>query len=141
MPATITVNWRAVKRLALVLVCITLPVLYYLYHTFKPPVALYTDLFASEVELSKTVIQTQGKDRYVKFRQLQGAGFNNQVRHRSGLKVVESGLICVVLGPRNTTVPSPGSADLESVCIPAAHMASTWRESNGSTLSFPSRSD
>lgn len=83
MPATITINWRAVKRTALFLVCVTLPVLFYLYHTFKPPVALYTDLFNAELEASKTVAEIRGKERYVKFRQLQGAGFNNQVRRRS----------------------------------------------------------
>ncbi|KAH9484955.1 Strobilurin A biosynthesis cluster protein l1 [Psilocybe cubensis] len=80
MPATITINWRAVKRITLFLVCVTLPVLYYLYYTFKPPVALYAELFDAELKASKTVAETRGKDRYVKFKQLQGAGFNNQAQ-------------------------------------------------------------
>jgi len=79
MPASITFNWRILRRLFFALLCIALP-LYYLYHSFKPPVALYNDLFNLETESSKSLIHNERGNKYVKFRQLQGAGFNNQAQ-------------------------------------------------------------
>jgi len=78
MPATFFVNWRIVRPLLFACGCLSF-VLYYLYHAFKPPTALYNDLFNSETQVSKNLIHNERGNRYVKFRQLQGAGFNNQV--------------------------------------------------------------
>lgn len=75
---TVTLHWRLIRRL-LVLFCATL-LPFYLYTTFLPPKALYNKLFDAEVLDSKKLIRNErGNNKYVKFRQLQGAGFNNQV--------------------------------------------------------------
>lgn len=53
----------------------------YVYLSLRPPYALYTTLVQAEQETSLQWIEnTGGSSKYVKFRQLQGAGFNNQVR-------------------------------------------------------------
>ena len=74
---TLTLNWRLIRPL-LVLFCAIL-LLFYLYTTFLPPEALYNQLFDAEVRDSKKLIRNERGNKYVKFRQLQGAGFNNQV--------------------------------------------------------------
>ena len=74
----LTLNWRLIRPL-LVLFCAIL-LLFYLYTTFLPPEALYNQLFDAEVRDSIKLIRNErGNNKYVKFRQLQGAGFNNQV--------------------------------------------------------------
>jgi hypothetical protein len=70
-------NWRLIRPL-LVLFCATL-LLFYLYTTFLPPEALYNQLFDAEVRDSKKLMRNERGYKYVKFRQLQGAGFDNQV--------------------------------------------------------------
>ncbi|KAF9482256.1 hypothetical protein BDN70DRAFT_801955 [Pholiota conissans] len=79
MPPTITLNWRVLRPLLVLLTVISF-VLYYLYLAYKPPTILYTDLFQSEAEGSKKLIHNEIGNRYVKFKQLQGAGFNNQAQ-------------------------------------------------------------
>ncbi|KAF8971133.1 hypothetical protein BDZ97DRAFT_1341378 [Flammula alnicola] len=79
MPATITVKWHVLRPLFLVLFCIGL-LLYYLYLAYRPPTALYTDLFQSEAQISQKLIHNEIGNKYVKFKQLQGAGFNNQAQ-------------------------------------------------------------
>ena len=73
----VTLNWRLI-RLLLVLLCLVLSI-FYLYPTFLPPRALYNDLFDGEIQDSKKLIHNERGNKYVKFKQLQGAGFNNQV--------------------------------------------------------------
>ncbi|KAF8160619.1 hypothetical protein B0H34DRAFT_653897 [Crassisporium funariophilum] len=79
MTATITVNWRLLRPLLCLLVCICLP-LYYIRWTFRPPVQVYSNLFMTELEESKKLIHNERSHKFVKFRQLQGAGFNNQAQ-------------------------------------------------------------
>ncbi|KAF8812923.1 hypothetical protein BYT27DRAFT_7085694 [Phlegmacium glaucopus] len=74
----ITLNWRLIRPL-LILFCLTL-LLFYLYTTFLPPGEAYKRLFDAEVQDSKTLIHNERGNRYVKFKQLQGAGFNNQAQ-------------------------------------------------------------
>jgi hypothetical protein len=74
---TVTLNWRLIRPL-FVLFCAIL-LLFYLYTTYLPPEALYNQLFDAEVRDSKKLIRNERRNKYVKFRQLQGAGFNNQV--------------------------------------------------------------
>jgi hypothetical protein len=52
----------------------------YIYYTLRPPYALYDGLFQSELKDSQDLIRNTDQRKYVKFKQLQGAGFNNQVR-------------------------------------------------------------
>ncbi|PFH52089.1 hypothetical protein AMATHDRAFT_141135 [Amanita thiersii Skay4041] len=52
----------------------------YLYISSRPPYALYTSLFDAEVKSSRQVIKSSANNKYVMFRQLQGAGFNNQAQ-------------------------------------------------------------
>ncbi|KAF4620441.1 hypothetical protein D9613_000245 [Agrocybe pediades] len=79
MPATFFINWRIVRPLLFICFLVTIS-LYYVYYTFKPPTALYNDLFVSETQASKDLIHNERGNRYVKFNQLQGAGFNNQAQ-------------------------------------------------------------
>ncbi|KDR75020.1 hypothetical protein GALMADRAFT_268566 [Galerina marginata CBS 339.88] len=79
MPAVITLNWRVLRPLLFILFCVSVPV-YYLYISSRPPLALYEDLFTSEAEASKNLIHNERGNKYVKFKQLQGAGFNNQAQ-------------------------------------------------------------
>ncbi|KAK0476662.1 hypothetical protein IW261DRAFT_1367446 [Armillaria novae-zelandiae] len=51
----------------------------YLYLSHRPSYALYTDLINSEIQHSLHVSESSTK-RYVGFKQLQGAGFNNQAQ-------------------------------------------------------------
>jgi hypothetical protein len=51
--------------------------LYYLYHQFAPPYAIYDDFSKSET-LDSLALAGLKANKYVFFRQLQGAGFNNQ---------------------------------------------------------------
>ena len=76
---TVTLNWRLIRPL-LILFCITV-LIFYTYTAFSPPGELYNQLFEAEVQNSKKLIHNErGHNlKYVKFRQLQGAGFNNQV--------------------------------------------------------------
>lgn len=75
--ASVTLNWRLIRPL-LLLFCATL-FLCYFYTTFLPPKSIYNQLFDAEVRDSKSLIRNERGYKYVKFRQLQGAGFNNQV--------------------------------------------------------------
>ena len=75
---TLTPNWRLIRPLLLLLLCIILS-LFYLYTAFLPPGEVYSQLFNAELQDSKKLIHNERGNKYVKFRQLQGAGFNNQV--------------------------------------------------------------
>lgn len=75
---TVTLNWRVIRPL-LIVFCIAL-LLFYIYSTFLPPAEVYNQLFDDEVRDSNKLIHNDRGNKYVKFRQLQGAGFNNQVR-------------------------------------------------------------
>ena len=76
--SSITLNWPVLKPLLVLLIFASLS-LYYIYFTFLPPTSLYSDLFTTESDASKKLIHNELGNKYVKFRQLQGAGFNNQV--------------------------------------------------------------
>ncbi|KAF8902942.1 hypothetical protein CPB84DRAFT_1678445 [Gymnopilus junonius] len=72
-------NRRIFKLFFFIIFCFLLP-LYFFHVSTRPPLALYDQLFATETELSKNLIHNERGNRYVKFRQLQGAGFNNQAQ-------------------------------------------------------------
>ncbi|KAJ7703221.1 hypothetical protein B0H17DRAFT_1042316 [Mycena rosella] len=55
-------------------------VLYYIYHQYAPPYAIYDALAQSESRASLALVADRNPPKYVFFRQLQGAGFNNQVQ-------------------------------------------------------------
>ncbi|KAJ3546603.1 hypothetical protein NMY22_g1988 [Coprinellus aureogranulatus] len=76
--ARITLNLRAIA----ILVFMTLGISGYIYYTYyRPPYALYDELFRNELKESQGMIRNKGEGRkYVKFKQLQGAGFNNQAQ-------------------------------------------------------------
>ena len=57
--------------------CLTLFLVYYYLNT-RPPYALYNQLDSQEIHHSEQLVQFEEK-KYVMFRQLRGAGFNNQV--------------------------------------------------------------
>ncbi|KAJ7462265.1 hypothetical protein B0H11DRAFT_2054875 [Mycena galericulata] len=55
-------------------------VLCYVYYQLAPPYAIYDSLTQSELHASLALVQDHDPKKYVFFRQLQGAGFNNQVQ-------------------------------------------------------------
>ena len=63
-------------------------------------------------------------DKYFKFKQLQGAGFNDQVR-LSSFSFIALGLFKPSLGAGNSIVSSSCSTNESRLCISASHMAST----------------
>ncbi|KAJ6609895.1 hypothetical protein B0H10DRAFT_2063017 [Mycena sp. CBHHK59/15] len=67
-------------RLPALLLLAFLLFLYYLYRQLAPPYAIYDAFAQSESRTSFTHINDRNADKYVLFRQLQGAGFNNQVQ-------------------------------------------------------------
>ncbi|KAJ7647355.1 hypothetical protein FB45DRAFT_998502 [Roridomyces roridus] len=54
--------------------------LYYLYRRLAPPYAIYATYTQKELLASLSVIEERPTAKYVLFRQLQGAGFNNQIQ-------------------------------------------------------------
>lgn len=80
--------WRPLRLLLLVFLAVTL-VLSHRYLKSRPSYILYKVLSDSEVEQSHNLIRNaRGNPRYVLFKQLQGAGFNNQVSQSKLLKTV-----------------------------------------------------
>lgn len=71
-------RWRLLRLLLALLLLVSLTAAY-IFLKSRPSYALYRALDLAEVALSQDLIrQTSGK-RYVLFKQLRGAGFNNQV--------------------------------------------------------------
>ncbi|KAJ7725844.1 hypothetical protein DFH07DRAFT_896786 [Mycena maculata] len=67
-------------RLFGLLTLLLLFVLYYVYHQFAPPYTVYDTLTQSELRESLALVEDRTPQKYVFFKQLQGAGFNNQVQ-------------------------------------------------------------
>lgn len=67
-------------RYFLVLLAAAVLILLFTYLKYRPPYAVYNALTALELEQSTKSINTPNQQRkYVYFKQLQGAGFTNQV--------------------------------------------------------------
>lgn len=75
---TVTLNQRIIRPLLLFGFALSF-VIFYLYVAYRPPIALYADLFEAETKESKALLHNEIGNKYVKFKQLQGAGLNNQV--------------------------------------------------------------
>ena len=75
---TVTWNQRIIKPFLFFGFALSLVTLY-LYVSYRPPIALYANLFEAETKESITLLHNEIGNKYVKFKQLQGAGFNNQV--------------------------------------------------------------
>lgn len=55
----------------------------FLYRKYRPPWEFYEKLSVVELDESKSLLGASGSgQRYAKFKQLQGAGFNNQVSRK-----------------------------------------------------------
>ena len=74
-----SVNWRGCRTLLLAIIVLGF-VSHYFYVDYKPPTALYDDFFQEETRKSEKLLHNNFGNKYVKFKQLQGAGFNNQVK-------------------------------------------------------------
>lgn len=121
MSLPIPLNRRILRLLAFVLFFFSV-FLYFLYVWTRPPLALYNQLFDTETELSKKLIHNERGNRYVKFRQLQGAGFNNQV-FAYLYPFLLYGCSSGYLGSRNIAVSSSRAANISNLCIPTHDMA------------------
>lgn len=71
---------RSRSRYFLLLVLLLALTASYLYLSFRPNYALYDALADLELLSSRQTIANSSHTRYVLFKQLRGAGFNNQVR-------------------------------------------------------------
>ena len=116
--ARITLNFRAIGLLALTIVAVA----GFVYYTYRPPFSLYDQLFRSELKESQDAIHNTVSDRkYVKFKQLQGAGFNNQVRETlivSGWTDIDRRLT----GTRDSSLSPSSPADWADVRLSALHL-------------------
>ena len=121
MTLTLT-KWYLIRLLLLFLFSITL-LLIYSYTIFVPPGELYSQLFEAEVQDSKKLIYNERGNKYVKFRQLQGAGFNNQVRPFSLENLL---FIITVSGTRDSPFSSSCIANVSYLRLSAFDMASSW---------------
>lgn len=54
----------------------------YIYLKSRPSYELYKSLSENEFEQSRKLVRNSRENKYVLFKQLQGAGFNNQVSKR-----------------------------------------------------------
>lgn len=75
-------RWRALRLLLALLLSLSL-LSAYVYLKSRPSYAFYHEVTRLELQQSQELIsqaRAHGKQKYVRFRQLQGAGFNNQVR-------------------------------------------------------------
>ncbi|RDB16754.1 hypothetical protein Hypma_002386 [Hypsizygus marmoreus] len=72
-------RWRLLRPL-LALVIIFSFFISYIFLKSRPSYALYNTLADDEIEASRKLIRNTRNSRYVLFRQLQGAGFNNQAQ-------------------------------------------------------------
>ncbi|KAF9268666.1 hypothetical protein L218DRAFT_917602 [Marasmius fiardii PR-910] len=72
-------SWCRKWQFPVFLVCCTLLVGYG-YLSYRPPYRLYTESTNNEVQIARKFLQEQVNPKFVKFMQLQGAGFNNQVQ-------------------------------------------------------------
>lgn len=76
-------RWRLLRPLLLSLILVSV-VISYIFLKSRPDSELYRKFFRQEVENSRSSTRVDGDRKYVLFRQLQGAGFNNQVKLRGG---------------------------------------------------------
>lgn len=73
---------RLFIRLLLLLFFVIISLSLYFFPKFRPPYQFYEKLFVAEEGSSLDLLKnrdSEGNLKFVKFRQLQGAGFNNQV--------------------------------------------------------------
>jgi hypothetical protein len=71
-------RWRLLRPLLAFVLSLSVLVSY-IYLKSRPSYELYKSLSAYEVEHSRKLLPNSKENKYVLFKQLQGAGFNNQV--------------------------------------------------------------
>jgi hypothetical protein len=99
----------------------------YIYLKSRPSYVLYQALDELELARSQTFVQDASKEtKYVLFKQLQGAGFNNQVGVAVGSWFI-SGLIFWHTGARDPSVPPSSLTQLTDLCLSASDLATSWR--------------
>lgn len=110
-----------ILRYLSVLAVLALALTGYILYTIRPPYALYDGIFQLEVKESQDSIRNTADSKYVKFKQLQGAGFNNQVRT---FHLSHRHLLILALGPGNPLIPPSRSANGQNLRLSALHLAS-----------------
>lgn len=126
-------RWRALRLLLALLISFSL-LSAYIYLKSRPSYALYHELTRLELQQSQDLVgqldvSAIEKRRYVRFRQLQGAGFNNQVRtalltYHIHMLIKTLGLIT---GSRNSALPPSSSCIFPYLCVPTSSLARSWR--------------
>jgi hypothetical protein len=96
----------------------------YLYFNSRPDYALYNSLSSLELATSRQLIADVPSVKYVLFKQLQGAGFNNQVSLKhTNLASVIIGTPC--LGSRDYLVSPLSLTIFSNICLPALCLAAS----------------
>ena len=114
-------RWRLLRPFLLFIIIISL-VLSYFFLKSRPNITVYKKLFLQEVAQSRKSIRNTRDAKYVLFRQLQGAGFNNQVRLFGPL--MEHTTLRSP-GPGNFTFSSPSFGNVAHVLVSTSYLAST----------------
>lgn len=131
-------RWRLLRPLLAFILSVSLLVSY-IYLKSRPSYELYTSLSEYELEQSRKLVQNSRANKYVLFKQLQGAGFNNQASWQN----VRSSQWYLISpsGSGNIVVPPLGPTNVPCIRIPTTDMASARRELDGSFVGFPRGSD
>jgi hypothetical protein len=78
MRSYILAHWRLLRPLVALILCASI-LISYIYLKSQPSYGLYRTLAEQEIETSRKFIRNNRESKYVLFKQLRGAGFNNQV--------------------------------------------------------------
>lgn len=78
MPNHIFVRWRLLRLPVALIFCASI-LISYTYLKSRPSYKLYNTLAEQEIQHSRQFIRNNRESKYVLFKQLRGAGFNNQV--------------------------------------------------------------
>lgn len=111
-------------RLAVLFVVLSAAISFFFYSKYRPPYELYNTLSLSEKLASTKFLNNVpqvGARKYVFFKQIQGAGFNNQVGHCSNDASFDLSDTSFK-GARDTALPSPCSCDQQSLRLPTIRL-------------------
>jgi len=120
-PINLPTRWRLLRPLLFFIIIISLALSYFFLKS-RPNTTVYKRLFLQEIEQSRKSTRNTQDTKYVLFRQLQGAGFNNQVR-TFGPLMKRTTLRSP--GPRNSTFSPSGPGNVAHVLVSTSYLAST----------------
>lgn len=97
--------------------------IFYVWFNSRPSYTLYNTLTKHEALASRKFILHSPENKYVLFKQLQGAGFNNQVCKLQS--ICSELLLNYTTGPRNPTISPSRAIYIACLCLSTSHLASS----------------